>query len=889
MPSPIPPSEFSKDSKKKQKPSTSTTNAIDCVEKIIEASNLERAGKIAEAIALYREIINTDNEGTYRKSAEKALEALLGPSKRGIGKTEIKSTTAIVTPELNSESVKKSQSWLDWSYNVSTRRKQLIGLLSSEGISIFLLMLIPMGLIVDNGRKQLENQAKSELQVAQINYNIKINQMGFGFRGQSDNAAIIQAAEINFRGESLPSNLQRQVKEILQNEIQARNIEYATLVGTDRRIIVNANADRTGEVFDPSDLVSRVLRTSQDQIKESAIVSAAELRAERPPLPSDFNLNGEAGALIRYTITPVKAPNSNITIGVLVSGDIVNDKFAIVENTLEAFGGGYTAVYSHNLENEEFFLATSKEEGNRPPELEAEKRASLDLLKRAIQADGEKVVGRINLAGNWCWPLPLPLAPKCYTMAARAIENNNNQQVGVLIRGTSERILNANLVSAIVVQLLFVLVALALDVSIAKILGQTISDRIESLQQVTEKFTKRDRDVRAEVKGNDEISQLGATFNEMADSIVASENRFIKSTQQKKQEVERQRKEKESLQEEVIELLLEIEKARDGDLTVQGRVTDGVVGSIADAMNATIDQIRQLLLQVQLVAEQVNEKSQSGEHSVQELSKDVFTQAMEIHEALERVAQINESIQRIAYSAKEAAEIARQALAEAQEGDVIMEQTVDNIEAIRGTVANNAKKVKQLAESSQEISQIVEIISNISEKTNLLAFNASIEAARAGEHGKGFRTVADEVRRLADRVTQSTKDIQHLVASIQRETGIVVQSMESTSTEVLLGTELVRQTQKNLKNIATTSEQIDQFLQSISVDTATQTDASQEVNEKISEIAAIAENTSTEAEKVLESLQGLVNESQNLQSSISRFNLKSNNGRQSILEVENKN
>ena len=113
--------------------------------------------------------------------------------------------------------------------------------------------------------------------------------------------------------------------------------------------------------------------------------------------------------------------------------------------------------------------------------------------------------------------------------------------------------------------------------------------------------------------------------------------------------------------------------------------------------------------------------------------------------------------------------------------------------------------------------------------------------------------------------------------------------MESTSTEVLLGTELVRQTQKNLKNIATTSEQIDQFLQSISVDTATQTDASQEVNEKISEIAAIAENTSTEAEKVLESLQGLVNESQNLQSSISRFNLKSNNGRQSILEVENKN
>ncbi|MDJ0725509.1 MAG: methyl-accepting chemotaxis protein [Prochloraceae cyanobacterium] len=879
MPSQTPPSEFSKNTNNIDNASTNTTNAIDCVEKIIEASNLERAGKVSEAIALYKEVIKIDTEGTYRKSAEKALEAIEGTG-MSIGVTEIgNNALSAITSEVHHPQAAKSQNWLDWTHKLSIRRKQLLALLSSEAVSILFLMLIPFILIVNNGRTQLKSQADSELEVADINYQIKIDQMGFGFRGQSDNAAIIEAAQIASSGETVPAELREQVKEILKNEIQARNIEYATLVGTDRKIIVNANADRTGEEFDPDGLVSKILRGSQEQIKTSAIVQATDLKAENPPLPQGFKI-GQDG-LIRYTITPVKARNSEEIIGVLVSGDLVNNKLPIVDNTLEAFDGGYAAVYYYNSQNDsqnQFIIATSKEgeEGKAIYNLGNEQLPAnyLDLLSRAIANPQEVQTARINLNNGWCLWLPLPGAPKCYTVAAQAITDSDDLPVGVLVRGTSETALNSSLGWALIVQLAFVVLALAIDFGIAKILEKVVADRIEQLKRVTQNFTKGDRTARAEVIGTDEVSQLNMTFNQMADSIVHSEKQLIKSTELKKKEIEIQRREKEKLQEEVIKLLLEIERARDGDLTVQGKVTDGVVGSIADAINATIDRIRQLVLEVQTVAEQVNYKSQTGENSVQELNKDVFNQAMEINEALERVAQIDESIQRVAYSAREAAEIARQALAEAQEGDTIMEQTVDNIEAIRGTVASNVKKVKQLAESSQEISQIVEIISNISEKTNLLAFNASIEAARAGEHGEGFRTVADEVRRLADRVTQSTKDIQQLVATIQRETGVVVQSMESSNSEVLLGTELVRQTQNNLKNIATTSEKIDQFLQSISKDTADQTYASHEVNSKISEIASIAESTSTEAEKVLESLQSLVEESRNLQSSISRFNLK---------------
>ena len=126
---------------------------------------------------------------------------------------------------------------------------------------------------------------------------------------------------------------------------------------------------------------------------------------------------------------------------------------------------------------------------------------------------------------------------------------------------------------------------------------------------------------------------------------------------------------------------------------------------------------------------------------MRELSDAAKNQSGEIDQVLENVAGINASIQEVANSASLAAQIARKALTEAREGDSTMDSTVESIEKIRGTVAIASKKVKQLAESSQEISQIVAIISGISEKTNVLAFNASIEAARAGENGQGFRVI----------------------------------------------------------------------------------------------------------------------------------------------------
>ena len=389
---------------------------------------------------------------------------------------------------------------------------------------------------------------------------------------------------------------------------------------------------------------------------------------------------------------------------------------------------------------------------------------------------------------------------------------------------------------------------------------------LESSEAV-KKIGQGELDVRTNIKGADELAELGTSINLMAEQIQG----LIQ-----KQEVEawQQRQEKERLQNGVMNLLMDVEGAQKGDLTVQAQMSEGAVGSIADAFNATLRQLRNLLMQVQTVSTEVGELSQTGEGSVRQLSEAAEMQATEINQALGNIAAINESVLDVAGFAREAAEIARQGLLQAKEGDSTMDLTVNSIEKIRTTVASTSKQVKQLAESSQEIAQIVDIISGISEKTNLLAFNASVEAARAGEHGEGFRIVAEEVRRLADRITEATKDIQQLVSTIQQDTTSVLQGMETSTTEVVSGSELVHKTKQTLQGLAKTSEKIDIYLQSISSSTIDQTNTSRQVNEKITGIATIAKQNSNEAQNVVQSLRTLVQEAETLQQSVSKFKLQ---------------
>jgi methyl-accepting chemotaxis protein PixJ len=402
---------------------------------------------------------------------------------------------------------------LNWFHNLPIRRKQFFALLASEVLSVIGLVGISSWLIVSAGRTQLLDQARSEVSVTDIKYNIKINQMGFGFRGQSENTAVIQAAREYAENRSVSFALQTQVKQILENEVKARNIEYATLVGPDLRIIANANANRTGAKFDPQGLVGTVLANPR-QIKTSEIVSMAELKNENPPLPEGFD---QPNALIRYVFTPVKDPQTDAVIGVLVAGDIVNYKLPIVQETVAAFDNGYSAIYQRQP-NGEYSLATSLDLGNETELDQATINLPLpddSLLDQAVATPGAPVTQRLKIGDQ------------TYTVAAQTVTNFQNQPVGVLVRGTSEAALNSMLQRSLLLQLLIAALAIATDIFLAGILGRSVAAPIEHLRQVALRFANGDRRVRASVFAADETGELAVAFNQLAANVSASESNLM--------------------------------------------------------------------------------------------------------------------------------------------------------------------------------------------------------------------------------------------------------------------------------------------------------------------------------------------------------------------------
>ncbi|UBF24706.1 methyl-accepting chemotaxis protein [Kovacikia minuta CCNUW1] len=332
-----------------------------------------------------------------------------------------------------------------------------------------------------------------------------------------------------------------------------------------------------------------------------------------------------------------------------------------------------------------------------------------------------------------------------------------------------------------------------------------------------------------------------------------------------------QRQLKENLQKRALELLQEVDPISQGDLTTRAKVTADEIGTIADSYNATVSNLRRIVLQVQEAANQVTATTSVSETSVQSLSQEALRQAEEIAKALEVARTMTTTVQEVAANAEEAKIAVQQAAKTVEEGDAAMTRTVDGFQSIRSTVAETAEKVKHLGESSEKISAVVELISAFAAQTNMLALNASIEASRAGEEGRGFAVVADEVRTLARQSAEATEEIRKLIASIQAETREVVTAMETGTEQVTIGTKLVDETRTRLNKITATSFQISQLVASIAQATVVQSQASETVSQTMKDVAAIANQTSTEVNQVSSSFNQLRKVAQALEESVGQF------------------
>jgi methyl-accepting chemotaxis protein PixJ len=328
------------------------------------------------------------------------------------------------------------------------------------------------------------------------------------------------------------------------------------------------------------------------------------------------------------------------------------------------------------------------------------------------------------------------------------------------------------------------------------------------------------------------------------------------------------------LQKNAWELLIQVDRISQGDLTIRAHVTEDEIGTIADSYNSTVESLRGLVRNVQNVSREVVSTTTTNEISVAELSIEALQQAEDVNQSLQRLQDMSGSIQLVVNNALIAESAVMESAQLVRDGDAAMNRTVEGILTIRNTVAETGKKVKRLGESSQKISKVVNLISSFAAQTNLLALNASIEAARAGEEGRGFAVVAEEVRSLARQSATATGEIEKLVASIQAETSEVAIAMEAGIEQVAIGTRLVDETRESLDRLSETSTKIGSLVEAIAQAALLQAENSDRVTQSIDRVANIATKNSNRADDVQASFQELLTLARELQTNVDRFKIE---------------
>lgn len=229
----------------------------------------------------------------------------------------------------------------------------------------------------------------------------------------------------------------------------------------------------------------------------------------------------------------------------------------------------------------------------------------------------------------------------------------------------------------------------------------------------------------------------------------------------------------------------------------------GAFSQIKVALNATIDKLTDIVMQIKAAAEQVNSAASEISSGSGDLAQRTQQQASSLEETAASMEELTGTVRQNSENAKNANNLAAQARSVAEEG---------------GKVANDAvSAMGNIEHSSQKISEIIGVIDEIAFQTNLLALNAAVEAARAGEAGKGFAVVASEVRSLAGRSASASKEIKTLI--------------NESSQEVKSGSALVTQAGKTLGEIVTSVKMVADIIGDIAV-------ASQEQATGISEVSS---------------------------------------------------
>ncbi len=283
------------------------------------------------------------------------------------------------------------------------------------------------------------------------------------------------------------------------------------------------------------------------------------------------------------------------------------------------------------------------------------------------------------------------------------------------------------------------------------------------------------------------------------------------------------------------------------------------------------DTLRGMISTIARNAEQVASAANQLLRASEEVSSQASQQSDAASSMAASVEQMAVSIDQVKDSANEAHAISREADSISEEGASVIHTTATEMNKISDTVLASSRIVEDLGHHSDQITSIVNTIREIADQTNLLALNAAIEAARAGEQGRGFAVVADEVRKLAERTSQSTTEIGGMINKIQQGTRSAVSSMEEGVAKVSTGVQLATQAGDSINRIRSGAQRVTVVVNDISSSIQEQSLASSEIARKLENIARMSEESAVSVRQTADAARQLHGLAGALHESVARF------------------
>jgi len=315
---------------------------------------------------------------------------------------------------------------------------------------------------------------------------------------------------------------------------------------------------------------------------------------------------------------------------------------------------------------------------------------------------------------------------------------------------------------------------------------------IKKLEKLMRRAGEGDLTVNISIKSNDEIKDLGNSFNEM----IENQNEIVKS-----------------------------------------------VRNAAEQLNAASEEMAASSEEISATTEEVSA-------TINQVAEDAEKQNESILDVSGVLVQLSSLVQLAQNRAKGASSNATNTMTVADLGREKVEETVKAMSIISIGSDETSKALEAVNSLSVKVGGIINTINSIAEQTSLLALNAAIEAARAGEHGKGFSVVADEVRKLSEESNDKSKEIDILVNEMMKQTKNAVIAMGRAKIEVDNGVSIVSETDKAFVNIINAIDSITGHVNEILDITGDEVASSDKVVKVINEIATITESNSSNCENV---------------------------------------